>query len=249
MSKPFKIIRLKETPSTNDYAFLLEDGAIEGPLTAVVADHQTKGKGQRGNLWESERGKNLLLSVIMRPWFVPARDQFVLSEMVSMSVVETLDEYAPGFTVKWPNDIYHKDRKIAGILIEHTLSGCSLGKSIAGIGLNINQKMFLSDAPNPVSLHQILNKETDREQVLLGLLTRMNSGIQSLEEDYSAHRAQLHERFLSRLWRGEGLHPFKDKDGVFQARIKDVRMDGPIVLEDTEKKERTYLFKEVQYIL
>lgn len=249
MSTPFRIIRLDQTPSTNDYAFHLKDDAIEDLLTAVVSEYQTKGKGQRGNSWESERGKNLLLSVIMHPWFVPAKDQFVLSELVSLSVLETLDEFASDFSVKWPNDIYHKDAKIAGILIEHTLSGSTLGKSVAGIGLNINQEVFLSDAPNPVSLFQILGQQADKEQILQNLLDHISQGLQLLEKDYPSFRALLHKRFLSRLWRSEGLHPFKDKDGLFQARIKDVRMDGEFVLEDTQKKERTYLFKEVQYIL
>ena len=160
-----KIIRLVETDSTNNY--LREQSAKarlpEGSL--VIADFQTAGKGQVGNSWESEAGKNLMFSILLYPDFLPANRQFLISQIASLSVKETLEKYTDSVTVKWPNDIYWKDRKICGMLIENDLSGQYLYCSVVGIGLNINQEIFRSDAPNPVSLTQITGKTYDREDV------------------------------------------------------------------------------------
>ena len=165
-----KIIRLVETDSTNNY--LREQSAKarlpEGSL--VIADFQTAGKGQVGNSWESEAGKNLMFSILLYPDFLPANRQFLISQIASLSVKETLEKYTDSVTVKWPNDIYWKDRKICGMLIENDLSGQHLYCSVVGIGLNINQEIFRSDAPNPVSLTQITGKTYDREDVLVCFL-------------------------------------------------------------------------------
>lgn len=161
-----KIIRLAETDSTNNY--LREQCAKarlpEGSL--VIADFQTAGKGQVGNSWESEAGKNLMFSILLYPDSLPANRQFLISQIASLSVKETLEGYTDSVKVKWPNDIYWKDRKICGMLIENDLSGQHLYCSVIGIGLNINQEIFRSDAPNPVSLTQITGKAYDREEVL-----------------------------------------------------------------------------------
>ena len=161
-----QIIRLAETDSTNNYLReqCAKDRLPEGSL--VIADFQTAGKGQVGNSWESEAGKNLMFSILLYPDFLPANRQFLISQIASLSVKETLDEYTDSVTVKWPNDIYWKDRKICGMLIENDLSGHNLYCSIIGIGINLNQAVFRGDAPNPVSLFQIIGKEVDREEVL-----------------------------------------------------------------------------------
>ena len=165
-----KIIRLAETDSTNNY--LREQCAKarlpEGSL--VIADFQTAGKGQVGNSWESEAGKNLMFSILLYPDSLPANRQFLISQIASLSVKETLEGYTDSVKVKWPNDIYWKDRKICGMLIENDLSGQHLYCSVIGIGLNINQEIFRSDAPNPVSLTQITGKVYDREEVLARFL-------------------------------------------------------------------------------
>ena len=120
---------------------------------------QTAGRGQAGNSWESEAGKNLLFGLLFHPREVEANRQFILSQAVALSICETLSDYAEDIRIKWPNDIYWKDRKICGMLIENTLVGRCIENCIIGAGININQQTFCSDAPNPVSLRQITGKE------------------------------------------------------------------------------------------
>ena len=161
---------LKEVDSTNRYLrrLLLEETLSEGSL--VVTDFQQAGRGQVGNVWESEDGKNLLFSLLIYPHFLPVNRQFLISQIVSLSVKEVLELYIEGVQIKWPNDIYWKDRKICGILIEHDLMGEWLSQSIIGVGINVNQKEFRSDAPNPVSLLQITGKTYDRRKLLSDFL-------------------------------------------------------------------------------
>ena len=158
-------IHLESIRSTNTFLAQNAEGAVHG--TVVYADCQTAGRGQRGNSWESADFKNITMSMLLRPANVKPSCQFWLSEAVALAVVHTLDRYIDnGVSIKWPNDIYWNDRKICGILVEHSLSGGKIDHTIAGIGLNINQEKFLSDAPNPVSLHQIISCDTPLPDVL-----------------------------------------------------------------------------------
>ena len=153
-------IHLNETHSTNSYLrelIMREKEQPEG--TVVITDYQTAGRGQKGNSWESERGKNLTFSILLHPNHIPPGKQFILSQLISIAIVGVLKKYDRHFTIKWPNDIYWKEKKIAGMLIEVDLTGSSLSNAIIGIGININQRHFKSDAPNPVSLTQITGKE------------------------------------------------------------------------------------------
>ena len=161
-----RILRVAETASTNSLLreLVIKESLAEGSV--VVADFQTAGRGQIGNTWESEAGKNLMFSLVLYPTCIPANRQFLISQIAALSVKEALDLYADHITVKWPNDIYWKDKKICGMLIENDLSGHNLYCSIIGIGINLNQTVFRGDAPNPVSLFQIIGKEVDREEVL-----------------------------------------------------------------------------------
>ena len=159
------IEQLAETDSTNDYlAKLCNQGNIEEFYTERT-EYQTSGKGQRGNSWESEPGKNLLFSFVFYPTALEAKSQFNLSMLVATGLVDALSGYTDGFSIKWPNDIYWKDQKIAGILIENMLEGKYISQCIVGIGLNVNQTVFHSSAPNPISLAQIIGKEIDREEL------------------------------------------------------------------------------------
>lgn len=141
-------------------------------MTIVTADNQTAGRGQGRNTWESEPGRNLLFSVKTYPKGLDARRQFVMLEAGALSVRDALSAYADGFTVKWPNDIYHNDMKISGTLSECTIVHGLVGSCIMGTGININQREFISDAPNPVSLAQILGHDVSREDILDNVLER-----------------------------------------------------------------------------
>lgn len=230
----WKIVHIGETDSTNHW--LKEHG--EGEMV-VVADYQTAGRGCGTNTWESERGKNLLFSALIHPNQIPASHQFHISMAVSVAISEALEQYIGDVSIKWPNDIYWRNGKICGILIEQTLKGTLIKESIIGVGLNVNQRIFRSDAPNPVSLWQITAQETDRDALLRDILSRLR---QLLAED-------VRSRYMARLYRRSGFHPYTDAGGAFMARIADVRADGRLVLADDEGRERIYAFKEVQFII
>ena len=132
----------------------------------ILADFQTAGHGQATNHWESEDGKNLLFSLLLRPSVIPASEQFVITEIVTLAIINALQDYIrQRITIKWPNDIYFGDKKLCGILIENALCGPVIDTCIVGIGININQELFTSDAPNPISLKQLNGRDNDREEI------------------------------------------------------------------------------------
>ena len=146
---------LTSVDSTMAYLQRLPDDVTTDDLYVVVAETQTAGRGQRGTHWESESGKNLTLGLRVYPTFLKADEQFRLSEVTALAIAEALDLYTDGISIKWPNDIYWYDRKICGMLLEHDLRGSKIACTRIGPGININQRQFFSDAPNPVSLYQI----------------------------------------------------------------------------------------------
>lgn len=248
----YPIITLEETDSTNRYLSQLCDTS-HSPVTeftTVCARFQTAGKGQRGNNWESEKDQNLLFSIVLYPTFLEARQQFILSQIVSLAIKEELNNWSNDFSIKWPNDIYYQDKKICGILIENDLNGIHIGRCICGIGLNINQNRFYSDAPNPISLKQITGKEENCNNILHHILERLQHYYQELStEDFAVFSQKVNTRYTHSLFRKHGLHVYEDRDGSFKARLLRVENDGRFILEDENGKERSYLFKEVQYVL
>lgn len=249
---PFPLVVLDKTDSTNRYLDRLCDNRQEAvaEFTTVTAGFQTAGKGQRGTMWEAEEGKNLLFSFVLYPTFLESRRQFVLSQVVSLAIKEELGEWADEITIKWPNDIYWKDKKICGILIENNLSGRCISRSIPGVGINVNQESFCSGAPNPVSLKQITGKEHDCREILARILKRVQIYYNGLHpESFDVCSAEISNRYARSLFRHSGFHPYEDAGGRFLARMLRVEQDGCFVLEDESGKERKYLFKEVQYVL
>lgn len=192
-SFPVPLIYIEETDSTNHYLNDLCNKQDVSELTTVVANYQTLGRGQRGNSWESEKGKNLIFSFVLYPTSLEIRRQFLLSQIISLSIKEELDTYVKDISIKWPNDIYWKERKICGILIENDLMGVHISQSIAGIGININQEEFFSPAPNPVSLKQITGQTYELSGILAGVMQRIieyYSLLQKGEHTYITHRYQ-----------------------------------------------------------
>lgn len=240
-------IHLPETESTNKYA--KEVCSDTGELL-ISTDHQTAGRGQRGNSWESEASKNLLFSLTIRPENIPATEQFAICELISVAICEVLEHYTSDIHIKWPNDIYYRDEKLCGILIEHNLEGVHLSRTIIGVGLNANQKNFVSDAPNPVSLYQILGHEVEREP----LLEKIVGHFMELYHQYTSpiptlHRTALHERYTNLLYRRGKEAMYRDANGPFIATLHDVEHDGQLILVDQLGKRHHYLFKEVSYII
>ena len=230
----FQIIHIDETDSTNRW--LRENGNGE---MVVVADHQTAGRGCGSNSWESERGKNLTFSVLIHPDRISARRQFHISMAVSLAVCEALGQHIGDLSIKWPNDIYWRNGKICGILIENQLQGDVIKTSIIGIGLNVNQQVFKSDAPNPVSLWQITGQETDRQKLLDDILRCLGHHLYQ----------NVRQQYLQMLYRRKGFHPYTDKEGAFMAEIVDVEDDGHLLLLDDSGQLRRYTFKEVQFVV
>ena len=249
---PFPLIVLDETDSTNRFLTTLcnEQSDPVRELTVVHAEYQSAGKGQRGNSWESAAGANLLFSFVLYPQGVPARAQFILSQLLSLAIRNELNRRVGEVTIKWPNDIYWRDKKMCGILIENTLEGSGIGRCVCGVGVNVNQTDFVSDAPNPVSLRQVSGQEYCRHTLLADIMRRfaadytklLTDGVEACVDDVSA-------RYASALYRREGFHAYADAAGTFSARIVRVEPDGQFVLQDTEGGLRSYLFKEVSYIM
>ena len=241
---PVPLVHINETNSTNNYLQALCARQQTEEFTTVVADFQTSGRGQRGNSWEAEPDKNLLFSFVIFPVFLEARQQFLISQIVSLAIKEELDTYTTDISIKWPNDIYWKDKKICGMLIENDLSGHTLYCSIIGIGINLNQAVFRGDAPNPVSLFQIIGKEVDREEVLDRFLSVFYRYYLSLlQEEYEDIRI----RYQSALYRREGYHAYRDEAGEFEACIHDIESTGHLLLALRDGSIRRYAFKEVSY--
>ena len=241
-----RILRVAETTSTNSLLreLVIKESLAEGSV--VVADFQTAGRGQIGNTWESEAGKNLMFSLVLYPTCIPANRQFLISQIAALSVKEALDLYADHITVKWPNDIYWKDRKICGMLIENDLSGQHLYCSVVGIGLNINQEIFRSDAPNPVSLTQITGKTYDREDVLVCFLRIFfNYYFLLLQEKEEEIRAA----YMAALYHGDGYYFYIDENGSFEARIHAIEPTGHLILQLRDGERRRYAFKEVTTVV
>ena len=247
-----RYILLHETASTNTY--LKRMAALLPSGTVVYTHRQTAGRGQKGNSWEAEPGKNLTFSMLLKQPGVPAARQFCLSEAVSLAIVDAIEpRIASGrdVAVKWPNDIYWHDRKLCGILLELSLMGSGIDYMVAGVGLNVNQERFVSNAPNPVSLKQITGSDTDLDALLHDVCSSIEQLCAQCAQGLDAVAA-LHRRYLSRLYRNDGKsHLFAKPGGErFEATISGVMPDGMLVLRHTDTgHEHTYAFKEVSHVI
>ena len=221
----FGVMEYEEVASTNSLAEKLPLSELKDKQV-ILTWRQTQGRGQATNRWESAPGKNISMTVIFRPECLEAGKQF-----------------AEGVTVKWPNDVYVGERKISGILIEHRVAGAHIQSSLCGIGVNINQEQFLSDAPNPVSLFQLLGRELPLQEVLEELLECIGKRYEQI------HRyAELENDFLRHMYRSTGIYDFEDERGIFRASVGGIDEYGQLILKDTDGRERVYAFKEVRYV-
>lgn len=237
------IYRFSTLASSNDEAALKR--YTEGDV--IVAESQSAGRGQRGHRWESEVGQNLTFSLVLEPTFVAPANQFLLSEAVALGVVDMLDGYSIGAKIKWTNDIYVGDRKLAGILIEHKLQGASLAHTIVGIGLNVNQRDFPSDLPNPVSMVQLRHFEFDRDEVLDRLVKTIMARYEQLR---SGEDEPLQQDYHNRLYRLGMLDWYALPSGRrFRGTIMGVRPTGALVIENEKRERSEYLFKEVEFTI
>lgn len=241
----YTIVWQETISSTNEYATKYQQKTKNSDKIVIGAYSQYSGRGQRDNKWESEDYKNLTISILFKPSFVEAISQFRISEIVSLGVFDYLSTHIKDVAIKWPNDIYIKDKKIAGILIEHLIMGASIASSICGIGLNINQEIFKSDAPNPVSLKQLTGKDYNIDIELEALLSCIDKRYKMLEK---GNDALLRKDYHAALYRRNEYHMFKKEDKTFEAKIMGVNEIGQLVLEDKTGESTFYNFKEVAFL-
>ena len=240
-----EIIKLDSVDSTNSWVIQNEEELPSPSLVYCV--NQTAGRGQRGNSWESEPGKNVTASLIFHPENFPACQQFFILEAVALALTDFLREEGVDAKVKWPNDIYVGDKKIGGTLVEHYVTGKNITRTVAGFGLNLNQEKFYSDAPNPVSLTMLTGKVYDIDSVVKKISEFLEKNISTLGDPTS-----FHENFIKLLWRNDGeIYPFFDRkeNRMIKAKIDSIAADGILTLLTDEDEEKKYAFKEVEFVL
>jgi BirA family transcriptional regulator, biotin operon repressor / biotin---[acetyl-CoA-carboxylase] ligase len=241
----FNIIYLNEIDSTNNFLKNLskETDAKEG--TVILADFQTGGRGQGSNNWYGKRGLNIAMSVLFNPK-IHVAEHFFLSEFISLAIIDTLNSYNIRAKIKWPNDIYVQNKKIAGILIENHIQKDSINQTIAGIGLNVNEITFPEELPNPVSMKMILKHKLNRQIIVNNLIRNILMRYHQLKEgDFDS----LHRDYYKKLYRRNILTEFKAGEISFKARIEEVSKTGELVLIDQQLEKKSYLFGEVQMVV
>lgn len=265
IGKPF--IKLQSVDSTNKYAMglvhgnLLPDGQSEAQHgIAIFAHEQTAGKGQRGKRWASQKGLNIALSILLNPYPLSVPDQFKLSTCIAVSAWEFFSKYAGDETkIKWPNDIYWRDRKAGGVLIENVIGSLDpiaigLGNgvekseawkwSVVGIGININQTSFPADLPNPVSLKQITGKNYEPLELAKELCFIIEKNYQSL---IAGNFMIFFNKYQTHLYKKEEKIKLKKGTRVFETTIKGVSETGQLITQHSI--EERFEFGEVEWVL
>jgi BirA family transcriptional regulator, biotin operon repressor / biotin---[acetyl-CoA-carboxylase] ligase len=239
------IITLPETESTNRFAaeLIADANVFEG--TVISAFDQNSGIGQRGNVWYSEPGKNLTVSVILKPGFLPVIDQFKLNKAVSLAVADFVATYVnePVY-VKWPNDIYIKDKKIAGILIENQLKNNRIQYSVVGIGININQTVFNADLKMATSLKLLTGSDFDLKCLLSALCENLERRYLQLKSN-----TNIDKEYLQSLYRYNTLQSFISGKDCFQGKIIGIGAAGKLLIESEKGVIREYDLKEIAFKL
>ncbi len=241
----FNILNYDKISSTNDEAKILLQKIKLPEFTIISAKEQTIGRGQRENIWFSESDRNLLISIITYTKRLKAHEQFYLSKVISLGIIEYLETKKNGFTIKWPNDIYFENKKICGILIENTLSGTKIKNSVIGIGLNINQKKFPDFLPDAISLTDITKKTYDLKKELHILLNYIFENYQNLEfENFDT----IDKKYHNCMYKMNKISEFKDTNGIFKGKITGTLPEGKLIIQTSEGILQYYNFKEVEFL-
>lgn len=246
MKEDTQCIWLEETRSTNDYIKEHRKKLDFGEGVIVATKNQTAGRGQSGNSWQVEPRMNLTFSILLKPTFIHAEHMFIISELISVVITEFLNTIHPGFKIKWPNDLYFGDKKIGGILVENQLMGAHISHSIIGIGLNINQDNFPESLPNPISLKQITGNDFSLSDCLDKITEELMANYRKLEQEEDL---AIEKRYFDLLYRKDGFHWFKEIGQKFKAEIVTVMHDGQLILNTESNEQKTFYFKEVEFII
>lgn len=238
------LLVVPECPSTNTLAAELAQAGKAPEGTTVITHHQTAGRGQRGNTWESGKGLNLTFSVVLNPVFLKAGEQFLLNKTIALSIHDVVKKYtSEPVRIKWPNDIMIGDKKVCGILIENQLAGEKISRSIIGIGLNVNQKEFPTTLGSSLSLHssQVIGMEGLFEELLQSIEWRY------LEGRRQEPGARSREDYLGVLYRVGEKYKYIIGDSEVDGVIRGVDHNGKLIVE-IEGQERTFDLKEIKYV-
>ncbi|MFP4025413.1 MAG: biotin--[acetyl-CoA-carboxylase] ligase [Thiohalospira sp.] len=245
--KPWEeIISLVSADSTNTYAVqLLKSGNVDEG-TIVYTHDQKAGRGLGRNTWESEKGKNLTFSIILYPDFLPIEHHYMLSKIISLGLFEYASSKVSDIKIKWPNDIYFNDKKLAGILIENSIKGSTINYSVAGIGLNLNQEQFFSNAPNPVSLKQITGENYSVKDELVQVRQHIKKFYQKLQ---SGQLKDINRRYIECMYRFNKFHKFCWNNQVFRAKITGVNEYGHLQVLTSDNEIKEFEFKEIEFLI
>ncbi|MCW3104449.1 MAG: biotin/acetyl-CoA-carboxylase ligase [Bacteroidetes bacterium] len=240
-------IHLTAVDSTNSYAseMLRQMRPAEG--TIIYSFEQKNGRGQRGSTWHGEANKNVAFSLILHPTFLQAEEQFLLTKIASLAVSDLMAEILTGHDsrvcVKWPNDVYAGDKKIAGILIENSIGNHSIQSSVIGIGLNVNQD-FTAEEFNATSLKMISGKEYDLKTVIERLCEFLEARYLQLKAN---KREQLGRDYLSRLYRLEEWKNYRASGEDFEGKIRNVSASGRLQVELRSAEIKEFDLKEIVF--
>lgn len=237
------VLFLPECHSTNDTALTLirQGKAREG--TIVICNHQTQGKGQRGNSWEVEKGMNLTFSLVLKPNFLDLTEQFYLNMVVSNAIRRLLQEYVPDVKVKWPNDLIVPGYgKIGGILIENTVGSSGWEFAVVGVGLNINQSEF--KLPSATSLARLTGSVFDLQEIFKILVTYLEQAFISLKK---GRKAEIKAEYLRHLYLFHTPAVFEIEEGQLEGNIMGVSESGSLQLETSKGELRTFDLKEIRF--
>jgi len=240
-------VLLKEVDSTNNFLKELVSNSkpvIEG--TVIMAENQYAGRGQQQNGWFAEPGKNLTFSILLKPHFLAVTEQFDLVRAVSVGVFDALEPLlGADLKIKWPNDIYYKDRKLGGMLIENMIQGGQIKNAIIGIGLNINQENFAPGLANPVSVKQILQKDYDLRSILSDICRHIEAWYLKLK---AGKIADVRNSYLSRLYWLNEEKTFRIKNELITGTITNVCYNGLLVVQNNIGEELEFSLKEIEFV-
>ena len=212
----------------------------------MVTDYQTAGRGQRGNVWEAQPGQNLMFSLILKPTFLQATEQFWLNMAISLGITDTLHPLVgDALRIKWPNDIYAGDQKLGGILIENTLHGYGISWSVVGMGLNVNQTEFAYSTATSTQQQAPLPNGYDLPGLLTSLCERLEQRYLQLR---SGQRSALRSDYLRLLYRYQSPHPFEGDGRIFEGTIVGVDPSGRLSIAEAGRV-RHFGFKEVAFLM
>ncbi len=240
----YQIIRLETVDSTNNFAykFVKKNKGKNICGTVIYSGHQKQGRGIARNLWESEKDKNILTSIILCPHFLLPIEQFLISKSVSIGIIKYFRSKSIEAKIKWPNDIIINNRKIAGILIENSILGSNISTSIIGIGLNINQQKFLFSNKKPISLTNITNEN-------YSLITELKILLENIFVEYNklsiSNFKEIDNEYFNNLYKKDEFVKYRANNSIFYAKIHSIDKIGRLVLITKQNKILKFNFKEI----